>query len=202
MQPVLNAVIPRHITTSLCTGDDVVRAEGITGIGERYWEHGRTTALQGANHATEGRYDGPIQGSWKVFLLIGLGANKQRAERSGDGHTWGIPIWRPASSPEVEDDLSTICSKHTSRAFSRTLGRAAVGSLSSNLERISLFQLSPKVVQEMPRNAPNTREVEATSFPMIPTQSRLSANDTTPHLRSVQRQPRSMPMRSHLLINP
>jgi len=33
------------------------------------------------------------------------------------------------------------------------------------------------------KDEPNTLEAEATSLPMIPTQSRLSANDTTPHLR-------------------
>ena len=37
VQPVLNTVIARQITASFCTGDDVVCAESITGIGERNW---------------------------------------------------------------------------------------------------------------------------------------------------------------------
>lgn len=38
------------------------------------------------------------------------------------------------------------------------------------------------------RNIPKTRFVVATLFAMIPTQSRLSANETTPHLRKDQLQ--------------
>lgn len=86
---------------------------------------------------------------------------------------------------EFENDAhSVMCSEHISRAFSRVVGRAAVGSFSSKIERASV-DASDKYRKKIPdkKDEPNTLEAEVTSLPTIPTQSRLSANDTTPHLR-------------------
>jgi hypothetical protein len=55
------------------------------------------------------------------------------------------------------------------------------------------------------KDEPNTLEAEVTFLPTIPTQSRLSANDTTPHLRKwVVNNTSSLCFweKNHLLINP
>ena len=73
VQPVLDAVTACEVAARLCAGDDIVRAQGVTGIWEGNGEHDRTAILEGSNDAAEGRYDGPVERSWKVFLCIWMG---------------------------------------------------------------------------------------------------------------------------------
>ena len=73
VQPILDAVVAREVAARLCARDDIVRAQGVTGIWEGNGEHGRTAILEGSNDAAEGRDDGPVERSWKVFLCIWMG---------------------------------------------------------------------------------------------------------------------------------
>ena len=68
VQAVLDAVVAREVAARLCAGDDIVRAEGVSGIREGNGEHGRTTVLEGADYAAEGSHDGTIERSREVFL--------------------------------------------------------------------------------------------------------------------------------------
>jgi len=68
VRPVLDAVVACEVATRLGAGDDVVRAQGVAGVWEGNGEHGRTAILEGSNDAAEGRYDGTVERSRKVFL--------------------------------------------------------------------------------------------------------------------------------------
>jgi len=68
VQAILDAIEAREVTACLRAGNDVIRAESITGVWEGNGEHGRTAVLEGANHAAEGRHDGAVDRSWEVFL--------------------------------------------------------------------------------------------------------------------------------------
>ena len=65
---VLDAVIAHKIAVHLCTGNVIVRVQCIAGIWEANREHGHTTILEGSNDLAEGRYDGTVKRSWKMFL--------------------------------------------------------------------------------------------------------------------------------------
>ena len=71
-----------------------------------------------------------------------------RERLSGCERTWGIPMRRFVRSPESVDAHSNMCSEHNSRAFSRVVGRAAVGSLSSNTERTSWISVNGQTPRE------------------------------------------------------
>jgi len=73
MQLVLDAVVAREVAARLCAGDDMVRAQGVAGVWEGNREHGCTTILEDLNDAAEGRYDGTVKRSRKVFLCIWIG---------------------------------------------------------------------------------------------------------------------------------
>jgi hypothetical protein len=137
VQAVLDAVVAREVAARLCAGNDIVRAEGVSGIREGNGEHGRTAVLEGANYAAEGSHDGTVQRSRKVFLDPEHGNLLDRMVIHDANTTWGIPMRRPVRSPEFEGAHSAKCFEHNSRAFSRVVGRAAVGSFSSKTERTS-----------------------------------------------------------------
>ena len=68
MQAILNAVVAREVTARLCTGNNIIRTEGILGVWEGNGEHGSATVLEGTDHVAEGRDDGTIERSRKVLL--------------------------------------------------------------------------------------------------------------------------------------
>ena len=74
------------------------------------------------------------------------GSNRERLRDCGC--TWGIPMRRFVRSPESVDAHSDIRSEHNSRALSRVVGRAAVGSLSSNTERTSWISVNGQSLRE------------------------------------------------------
>ena len=57
VQAILDAVAARKIAARFCDGNDVVRAEGISGFGEGNGEHRRATVLERTNYAAEERHD-------------------------------------------------------------------------------------------------------------------------------------------------
>jgi hypothetical protein len=74
------------------------------------------------------------------------GSNRERL--SDCERTWGMPMRRFVRSPELLDAHSDMCSEHNSQAFSRVVGQAAVGSLSSNTERTSLISVNGQTLRE------------------------------------------------------
>jgi hypothetical protein len=66
----MNAVVACEIAARLGAGNDVVRAEGVSGVWEGNGEHGRSAVLESADYAAEleGRHDGTVERSRKVFL--------------------------------------------------------------------------------------------------------------------------------------
>jgi hypothetical protein len=73
VQAILEAIVAREVAARLCAGNNVVCAESVTGIWEGNGEHGRTTVLEGTDDAAEGRHDGTVKRSRKVFLYPELG---------------------------------------------------------------------------------------------------------------------------------
>ena len=55
MQAILDAFVAREVTARLGIGNNMIRAEGISGLKEENGEHDRTTVFEGANYTTEGR---------------------------------------------------------------------------------------------------------------------------------------------------
>jgi hypothetical protein len=64
----LDAVVAHEVAARLRAGNNVIRAEGISGVWEGNREHGRAAVLEGANYAAEGRDDGTIERGQKVLL--------------------------------------------------------------------------------------------------------------------------------------
>jgi hypothetical protein len=56
------------LASAPCTGNNIIRTEGILGVWEGNGEHGSATVLEGTDHVAEGRDDGTIERNQKVLL--------------------------------------------------------------------------------------------------------------------------------------
>ena len=81
----MDAVVAREVTARFCAGDNIIRAEGISGVWEGNREHGRATVLEGANHAAEGRDDETTERSRKVLLYTIRVIIKKKPPNNGAG---------------------------------------------------------------------------------------------------------------------
>ena len=86
MQAISDTVVAREFNSCLCAGNNIIRAEGISGIWEGYRKHGRATVLEGVNHAAEGRGDGIIEKlgkhSYILYHICTLKSNNRRGHRT------------------------------------------------------------------------------------------------------------------------
>ena len=100
-------------------------------------------------------------------------------DSSAGKYSRGTPIRSPRSDPFLSHTF--IRSRASRSAWRLASSGAAVGSLSSNTFKISVARQRRRHVCT-PSRSPNTFFASSTLAANIPTQSKLSANETTPHL--------------------